>query len=169
MRACGIVPITIGGVEVKKRRRISVIAVATFLVAVPLSGCGGQESQGEPRNEKSSEFSSIDEAYAAVDNILECEPDPSGEPIVPMGDGIRLTSAQKLCFENVQIDLYADRNALEESYQTLSDTNQGKIHLVRGDNWMVVDFSQMETGQPTTRNIERLAKELNGAYAVVGA
>ena len=85
-----------------------------------------------------------------------------------MGDGVRLTSAQKLCFENVQIDLYTDQKALQESYQILSDTNQGKVHLVHGKNWMVVDFSQMATGQPSTRNIERLAKELNGEYAIVG-
>jgi hypothetical protein len=110
----------------------------------------------------------MDEAYAAVDNVLGCEPDPVGEPIVPMGDGVRLTSAQRLCFENVQIDLYTDQKALQESYQILSDTNQGKVHLVHGKNWMVVDFIQMATGQPSTRNIERLAKELNGEYAIVG-
>ncbi len=86
-----------------------------------------------------------------------------------MGDGVPLTSEQKLCFENVQLDLYPDQNALQESYQILSDTNQGKIHLVHGKNWMVVDLSQMATGQPSTKNIERLAKELNGEYAVVGS
>lgn len=84
-----------------------------------------------------------------------------------MGDGVPLTSAQKLCFENVQLDLYPDQNALQESYQLLSDSHQGKIFLVQGINWMVVDFSQMATGQPSTRNIERLANELNGAYAVL--
>lgn len=86
-----------------------------------------------------------------------------------MGDGVRLTSGQRLCFENVQIDLYTDHNALHEGYQILSDTHQGKVHLVRGKNWMVVDFIEMATGQPSTRNIERLAKELNGEYATVGA
>jgi hypothetical protein len=153
------------GVEVTKRRRLPVIAVATFLVAVPLTGCAAED---QPRVENLPVFSSIDEAYAAVDDILDCEPDPVGEPTVPMGDGVRLTSAQKLCFENVQIDLYVDQNALQESYQILSDTNQGKIHLVHGKNWMVVDFSQMATGRPSTRNIERLANELNGEYAIVG-
>lgn len=111
----------------------------------------------------------MDEAYTAVDDILDCASDPAGEPIVPMGDGVKLTSAQKLCFENVQIDLYADEDALRESYQILSDTNQGKVHLVHGKNWMVVDVSEMATAQPSKRNIERLAKELNGEYAVVGA
>lgn len=154
------------GVEVTKRRRSLDIAVATFLVAVPLTGCAAQD---QPRGENLQAFSSIDEAYTAVDDILDCETDPVGEPIVPMGDGVPLTSEQKLCFENVQLDLYPDQNALQESYQILSDTNQGKIHLVHGKNWMVVDLSQMATGQPSTKNIERLAKELNGEYAVVGS
>ncbi len=85
-----------------------------------------------------------------------------------MGDGVRLASAQRLCFENVQIDLFTDQKAFQESYQILSDTHQGKVHLVHGKNWMVVDFIQMATGQPSTRNIERLAKELDGEYATVG-
>ncbi|MBD1540411.1 hypothetical protein HTS88_18745 [Pseudarthrobacter oxydans] len=148
-----------------KRRRFRVIAVATFIAAVPLTGCG---AQNQPSGQNLPEFGSIDEAYTAVDKILGCEPDPIGEPTVPMGDGVRLTSAQKLCFENVQIDLYTDQKALQESYQILSDTNQGKVHLVHGKNRMVVDFSQMATGQPPTRSIERLATELNGEYAIVG-
>jgi hypothetical protein len=34
---------------------------------------------------------------------------------------------------------------------------------------MVVDFSEMATSQPSPRNIERLVRELNGEYAVVGS
>ncbi len=33
---------------------------------------------------------------------------------------------------------------------------------------MVVDLSQIESGQPASSNIERLAEKLNGEYAVVG-
>jgi hypothetical protein len=157
---------SITGGKVTKRGRLLDIAVATFLVAVPLTGCGAPE---QPRSENLQGFSSIDEAYTAVDDILHCESDPAGEPIIPMGDGVKLTSAQKLCFENVQIDLYTDQDGLREGYQILSDSNQGDVHLVHGKNWMVVDLSEMATGQPSTRNIERLAKELNGEYAVVGS
>lgn len=153
------------GVEVTKRRRSLDIAVAAFLVAGSLTGCAAQEY---PKGENLLVFSSIDEAYTAVDDILGCESDPAGDPIVPMGDGVPLTSAQKLCFENVQLDLYKDQSALQETYRMLSDSNQGKVHLVHGKNWMVVDFSQMATGQPSTSNIQRLAKELNGEYSVVG-
>lgn len=147
------------------RLRLQDIASVTLLVAIPLSGCA---PQGQPPRENLPTFSSIDEAYTAVNNILGCEADPAGDPVVPMGDGVPLTSAQKLCFENVQLDLYPDQNALQQSYRLMSDSQQGKIHLVQGMNWMVVDFSQMATGQPSRRNIERLAHELNGEYAVVG-
>ena len=153
------------GVEMMKRGHLVEVAVATFLVAIPVTGCA---SQDQPQGENLRTFSSMDEAYTAVDGILGCESDPAGEPIVPMGDGVPLTTAQKLCFENVQLDLYPDQNALRESYQLLSDTNQGKIHLVYGRNWMVVDFSRMASGQPSTWDTERLAKELNGEYASVG-
>ncbi len=148
-----------------RRQSLLNIAAVTFLVAVPLTGCGAEE---QPGGENLQAFSSIDEAYTAVDDILGCESDPVGEPIVPMDDGVMLTSAQKLCFENVQVDLYADQDALRESYQILSDSNQGKVHLVHGKNWMVVDFSEMATGHPSTRNVQRLARELNGEYTVVG-
>jgi hypothetical protein len=147
------------------RVRLQDIASVTLLVAFPLTGCA---PQGQPPRENLQTFSSIDEAYTAVNNILGCEADPAGDPVVPMGDGVPLTSAQKLCFENVQLDLYPDQNALQQSYQLMSDSHQGKIHLVQGMNWMVADFSQVATGQPSTRNIERLAHELNGEYAVVG-
>jgi hypothetical protein len=147
------------------RVRLQGNALAILLAATPLTGCAPQD---QPSRENLQTFSSIDEAYTAVDNILGCEADPAGEPVVPMGDGVPLTSGQKLCFENVQLDLYPDQNALQESYQLLSDSHQGRIHLVQGMNWMVVDFSQMATGQPSTRNIKRLANELNGEYAVVG-
>ena len=148
------------------RVRLQDIAFAALLSVIPLTGCAPLD---QPSRGNVNTFSSIDEAYTAVDGILGCESDPAGEPVVLMGDGVPLTSAQKLCFENVQLDLYPDQNALQESYQLLSDSHQGKIHLVQGINWMVVDFSQMATGQPSTRNIERLANELNGEYAVVGS
>lgn len=149
-----------------KNRRLLEIAVAAFLAAITLGGCVAQE---QPQGENLQGFSSMDDAYTAVDDILDCEPDPVGEPIVPMGDGVRLTSAQKLCFANVQVDLYSGQKALGESYRMLSDSNQGKIHLVYGKNWMVVDFTEMAVGQPSTRDIERLVKELNGEYAIVGS
>ncbi|MGF9647088.1 hypothetical protein AAIH32_03890 [Pseudarthrobacter oxydans] len=148
-----------------KRGCLLEVAVSTLLVAVPLTACAPQD---QPRGENLRTFSSIDEAYVAVNEILGCEADPAGEPIVPIGDGVPLTSAQKLCFENVQLDLYSDQKALQESYRLLSDSNQGKIHLVHGMNWMVVDFSRLGSGQPSTWNAERLAKELNGEYASVG-
>lgn len=153
------------GVEIMKRGRFVEVAVATFLVAIPVTGCA---SQDQPQGENLRTFSSIDEAYAAVDDILGCESDPAGEPIVPMGDGVPLTTAQKLCFENVQLDLYPDQNALRESYRLLSDTNQGKIHIVYGKNWMIIDYSRSASGQPSTWNTEQLVKELNGEYASVG-
>ncbi|MDQ0921880.1 hypothetical protein QF038_000388 [Pseudarthrobacter sp. W1I19] len=140
--------------------------MAAFLVAAPVTGC---EAKEQPGGENLQEFRSMDEAYMAVDGALACEADPVGDPIVPMGDDIRLASAQKLCFEKVQIDLFVNEKTFRETYQILSDSNQGKIHLVHGKNWMVVDFTEIATGQPSTRDIGRLVKELNGEYVIAGS
>lgn len=155
---------SLGGVEVMKCSRLLEIVVAISLVAVPLTGCTGQQ----PTREDLKSFGSIDEAYAAVNAVLGCDSKAVGDPVAPMGDGVRLTSSQRLCSENVQIDLYPSQDALEKSYQTWADSNQGKIPLVRGSNWMVVDLSQIASGRPSSFDIERLAEKLNGEYAVVG-
>lgn len=148
-----------------KRRRLPEIAVAVSLTVVPLTACAGQQSGSE--NLQS--FSSIEEAYAAVDEVLSCDSEAVGDPVVPMGDGVRLTSAQRLCAEHVQIDLYPNHDALMESYQILADSRQGTIPIVRGNNWMVVDLSQIAGGQPSGFNVERLTEKLKCEYAVVGA
>ena len=148
-----------------KGSRLLDIAVAISLVAVPLMGCAGQQ----PGRGGLQSFGSIDEAYAAVDDVLGCDSKPDGDPIVSMGDGVRLTSAQRLCSKNVQIDLYPNQAALEKSYQIWADSSQGKVPLIRGSNWMVVDLSQIASGQPSSFNIERLAEKLNCDHTVVGA
>ncbi|MBG6226093.1 hypothetical protein IWX63_002679 [Arthrobacter sp. CAN_A2] len=110
----------------------------------------------------------MDEAYAAVDEVLGCDAGPAGEPIVP-ADGGALTSEQKLCSENVQIDLYPDEDSLQKALEIWSGSNQGEVHLARGSNWMVADITDVATGEPTTWDIEGLADELNGEYSVTGA
>lgn len=137
-----------------------------ILVLLVLAGC---TANGEAEEEDPAAFSSIDEAYTAVDAVLECEPDPVGDPIVPMGEAGELTSEQRLCSEHVQIDLYPDEDALQSSYAIWADSHQGKVHLVRGDNWLVVDVTDAVTGEPTPWDIERVAEELNGQYTTAGA
>ncbi|MBM7848112.1 hypothetical protein [Arthrobacter roseus] len=141
------------------------MAVAVLLAAVLLTGCSTQD---QPGSENLSAFSSIDGVYEAVDQFLDCEADPVGEPIVPMGETGQLTSEQRLCSENVQVDLYPDKKSLQESYKIWADSSQGEVHLVWGKNWLVVDVTGAVTGEPTGWDIERLAEELNGEYAVVG-
>ncbi|NWL31476.1 hypothetical protein [Paenarthrobacter nitroguajacolicus] len=147
-----------------KRRHPAGIAIAISLLGASLAGCAGQQAAS---NELRS-FSSMDEAYAAVDEILGCDSEAIGNPVVPMGDGGRLASAQRVCSENVQIDLYPNQGALDESYQTWADSSQGKIPLVRGANWMVVDLSRIAGGQSSTTDLQGLADKLKGEYAVVG-
>lgn len=143
--------------------RLGSLALA-LLTAGLLTGCG---SQDPPSSDNLPSFVSMDEAYAAVDEILTCESDPVGEPIVPMAGG-RLTSDQKLCAENVQIDLYPDEEALQGSYELWNGSQQGAVHLVRGANWMVVDVTVAAAGEATPWDLEGLAEELNGEYTQAG-
>ncbi|MDN4610900.1 hypothetical protein [Arthrobacter burdickii] len=147
-----------------ERRSSLGAAGAALLAAGLLAGCSAPEPSN---NDALSAFSSIEEAYAAVDGVLACEAEPGGEPIVP-ADGAALTSEQRLCAENVQIDLYPDEAALAKGFEIWSGSHQGEVQLVRGSNWMVVDVTGVATGQPTTWDIERLAGELKGDYSVVG-
>ena len=84
-------------VETLEQRRSLCAAIATVLTVGSLAGCG---TAGQADTEALPAFTSMDEAYAAVDGVLGCEADPVGEPIVP-ADGSALTSEQKLCSENV--------------------------------------------------------------------
>ena len=148
-----------------KRRRSLCTAVVTVLTVGLLAGCG---TPGQADTQALPAFTSMDEAYAAVDGVLGCDAEPTGEPITP-ADGAALTSEQKLCSENVQIDLYPDEDALQKALEIWTGSNQGEVHLARGSNWMVVDVTDVATGEPTTWDIEGLAEELNGEYSVAGA
>jgi hypothetical protein len=143
-----------------------VTAVATLSAAAIVAGCS---IQGQARGNSPTAFGSIDEAYNAVDEVLKCESDPVGGPIVPMDGAVHLALEQRLCSENIQIDLYPDHDALQRSYQIWADSHQGKVHLVRGENWLVVDVTEVATGAPTSWNIESLTEKLTSEYSVVGA
>lgn len=139
------------------------LAMMLLLSAAMSAGCS---NRAQTDSENLPAFDSIDEAYDAVDGVLECEEDPVGEPIVPMGDGIPLTTEQRLCAEHVQVDLYPDEEALQESFDIWSDSHQGEVQLARGKNWLVVDVTGAATGEPSPWEIRRIVEELGGEYSV---
>lgn len=146
------------------KRTIRMAAAIALGSAMALSGCG-QQTAGP----NLPAFATIDDAYDAIDAVLGCEPDPAGLPIVPMGDGVELTSDQKLCAEHLQIDLYPDGEFLQQSYDIWANSHQGAVHLVRGGNWMIVDVSEVAVGEPPSWDLEALAEELGGQHLVVGS
>ena len=154
-----------GGVEAMKQRRSLCAAIATILTIGSLAGCG---TPGQADTKALPAFASMDEAYAAIDGVLRCDTDPVGEPIVP-ANGSALTSEQKLCSENVQIDLYPDEDSLQRALEIWTGSSQVEVQLARGSNWMVVDVTDVATGEPTTWDIEGLAEQLSGEYLVGGA
>ncbi|WP_307080653.1 hypothetical protein [Arthrobacter agilis] len=147
-----------------QRTRVPGSAVMAVSLAVLLGGCGVQD---RAEDGELPAFGSMDEAFSAVDAVLGCESDPAGEPIAPMDGGL-LASEQRLCADNVQVDLYPDERSLEKSYGIWSGSQQGEVRLVRGGNWMVVDLTAVATGDPTPWDIEHLADELHGEYVVAG-
>jgi hypothetical protein len=140
------------------------------LAVVVLVGIGvttGCSDQNRSAGKNLAAFGSMDDAYAAVDDVLDCDPTPIGDPIVP-ADGGQLTSEQRLCAENVQIDLYPDQNTLQKGYDIWSESEQGEVHIVRGSNWMVVDVTGAAADESTAWDIEGLADKLHGEYSVAG-
>ncbi|WP_346027932.1 hypothetical protein [Arthrobacter parietis] len=74
------------------RRRLTGSVATALLAAVLLTACSGQNQSDD---DGLATFSSMDDAYAAVDEVLQCEADPAGRPIVPADEG-KLTSEQRL-------------------------------------------------------------------------
>ena len=148
------------------RARLTVTALAAVSVAALLAGCTPPET---PARDALHTFTSLDEVFTSVDQVLGCDAAPAGRPVVAMGrDGIPLASSQKQCADHIQVDFYRDQDALAETYRMLSDSSQGTIHLAHGTNWMVVDLSGISGGQPSGADLERVAAALDGTYAVVG-
>lgn len=136
------------------------------LAAVLVTACGSQPAENEEKTVPTS-FSSIEEAYTAVDEVLTCDTDPAGDPIVPRAGG-QLPSEQKLCARNLQIDFYPDSAARQEAFDILNGTRQGPVRIVQGSNWMVVDLAEVAAGEPHAWDLKGLAQELNGEYVTVG-
>lgn len=142
------------GVDVMQHSRFPGAALAAVLTVGLLTGCSAQEPSN---NEDLTTFSSsVDEAYAAVDETLECETDPIGKPIIP-ADGGAPTPEQRLCWENVQLDLHPSPDALVKGLELWSNSRQGEVQILRGSNWMVVDRTNAVTGERTTQGIKQVA------------
>lgn len=148
---------------VKHQRSLGVFTMAVVALGLTV-GCG---NQNQPEDEGTPSFASIEEVYGAVDRVLSCEVDPIGDPIVP-ADGVKLTSEQWLCAEDVQVDLYPDENAQQKGYEIWTNSGQGEVRLVRGTNWMVVDATGVTKSEPATWDLKGLAEELNGEYVEAG-
>lgn len=142
-------------------------AAVGVLVAALVSACGSPTQAENEEKTVPTSFSSIEEAYTAVDEVLTCEADPTGDPVVPRA-GEPLPSEQKLCARHLQIDLYPDSDALQEAFDILNGTRQGPVHIVQGSNWMVVDLIEVATDEPPVWDLKGLAQELNGEYVTVG-
>ena len=67
-----------GGGKRMMRVRLQDLAFTALLAVIPLTGCAPLD---QPSRGNLNTFSSIDEAYTAVDGILGCESDPAGEQL----------------------------------------------------------------------------------------
>jgi hypothetical protein len=86
---------------------------------------------------------------------------------VPL-DGGALASEQELCLPYGQVDFYPDQGTLERGLEIWRGSSQGEVRIVHGGNWMVVDLTEVATGEPAPADLKALADELGAEYAVVG-
>ncbi|MGO3886393.1 MAG: hypothetical protein ACTJHU_08855, partial [Mycetocola sp.] len=131
--------------------------------SVLMTGC----SPGGDAHSQSVSFARMDEAYAAVDGVIGCTADADDMPVAPMDGSATLATDQRMCVPLIQLDLYADHDAVRDSLEVWSRSEQGEVHVVSGDNWMLVDLSRIDGGQASEKDLSAVADELGGRYEVV--
>jgi hypothetical protein len=116
------------------------------------------------------EFSSLEDAYEAVDAVLGCAQDVGDPPTKhPLSGGP--TGESVLCTKTVEVLWFDSQEAYDNVYElyVAAAGNPGSVYLVEGRNWFVADVAEVAIGVVDPRrntNLEALAEHLGAKYAV---
>jgi hypothetical protein len=146
----------------REERHLPLVAVLGLLGSVTACGAGSGAGQESP------EYATLEDAYKAVDEVLNCA-DDAGNPLFigtpgPTGEAIR-------CTETVEVFWFDSQEAYDNVHKLFSTAagNPGSVYFVEGRNWFVVDFAEVAVGvEDPERNadLEVLAENLGAKYAV---
>lgn len=80
------------------------------------------------------------------------------------------TGQAVMCVDAVEILWFDSSDALDRTYDMFYSAagEAGSVYFVRGKNWFVVDYSEVQVGAVVDRRVDmkRLADELGAEYIV---
>lgn len=143
----------------------SVLALLGFVGLIPACGATGDGLESLPK------FKSLDATYQAVDEAVNCTDDAPDPPhkVAPEGGP---TGESVMCTNTVEVLWFESNEARENVYELYSSAAgpAGSVRFVEGQNWLVVDGSEVKIGKAPKklekRNLERLAEKLDGRFTV---
>jgi hypothetical protein len=148
----------------RAERHLPLVAVLGLLGA--LTACGSASGTGQDLPE----FSSLEDAYEAVDAVLACADDVGDPPTKhPLSGGP--TGESVLCTKTVEVLWFDSQDAYDNVHEMYVATagNPGSVYLVEGHNWFVADVAEVALGvkdRQRNTDLEALAEHLGAKYAV---
>jgi hypothetical protein len=148
----------------KSSKKLSACFLATMGLTAIMTGCstGSNTAQSLPA------YDSLDETYEAVDAVLDCVDNPPQAPHkVPQSGGP--TGTSEMCTNTVEVLWFDSDEAYKNVYDLYASAAApgGSVYFATGQNWFVVDDSEVAVGTtPESRDLETLAKKLGAEYKV---
>ena len=129
------------------KNRAAVTAGSLALLGGMCSGCAADE----PSRTNLPSYNSLEDARQAVTEHLDCREDPPG-PTAVMGSNGRVPTESVKCTQTVEIFYFESQDARDETYALMSSAaeSKGSVYFAEGENWFVVDYSEVGVGDGTT-------------------
>lgn len=135
-------------------------------LAAALTGCSVQADPAEP---ESPEFTSLADAYRAVDEIADCDETPPEPPAVYLPDG-GATGEALMCTGSVALFWFEtdqERSAVLYLLASAATPAEDKwVYFAEGKNWFLADMSDVQVGSEPDRrvNVAEVAEALGAQY-----
>lgn len=145
-------------------RRQTTLMVTPVRAALLVTGTGcGDTADHLPK------YGSLSDVRKAVDDVVHCDENPRRPPEKVM-DPPGFTGQAVMCVDAVEILWFDSSDALDRTYDMFYSAagEAGSVYFVRGKNWFVVDYSEVQVGAVVDRRVDmkRLADELGAEYIV---
>lgn len=144
-----------------RTRRYARLTVALGVVGI-VAACGDTD-------EDLPAFDSLESAYQAVDDAVDCAEDASDPPTkILESDGP--TGESVMCTNTVEVLWFETQDARDDVYDLLAGAAgpTGAVYFAVGRNWFVADVSEVAVGAAPERemDMEGLAEVLGAQYTV---
>lgn len=112
-------------------------------------------------------FESLEETRQAVSEAMDCA-EKALEPTQVHDEAGLFTTDSAKCTDSVEVFYFESEDSKAKTYSILADAD-GTVSFVEGQNWFVVDYSQVATNEGKSRpaDFARLASELDARFTEV--